>query len=95
MNIYLVILPLIFASLHGSKIEDSQNEFDWKKHHDNKELEEIMVAVNKRCPDITRLYTLPEKNHEHVPETTVKGNKLRVIEFAMQPGKHVKGKCMK
>jgi hypothetical protein len=90
VKIFLAILPLFFASFHGSTIEDS-HEFDWNKHHDNKELKDIMVAVNKRCPEITRLYSLPEKEHENVPKTTVNNNKLWVIEFAKQPGTHVKG----
>lgn len=85
-RLLLAILPVIFATCSG--LDENQ----WNKHHNNDELHEIMVNVNKKCPDITRLYSLPEKQHKDVPDHTASQKyKLWVIEFANQTGKHVKG----
>lgn len=50
------------------------------KHHDNKELNQVLQSVNQRCPNITRLYELSERS--------INGWPLTVIEFTTQPGKH-------
>lgn len=50
------------------------------KHHDNKELNEVLQRVNKVCPNITRLYELSERS--------VAGWPLTVIEISDQPGQH-------
>lgn len=53
-------------------------EFEFK-HHDNTELPDVLRAVHRRCPDITRLYTLSE--------TSVRGIPLYMIEFSASPHK--------
>ena len=60
-------------------------EFDFK-HHDNTELPDVLRAVHRRCPDITRLYTLSE--------TSVRGTPLYVIEFSSSPHKWQPRKCI-
>jgi len=50
------------------------------KHHDNQELNQLLQAVNQKCPDITRLYELSERS--------VNGWPLTVIEFSDNPGRH-------
>lgn len=50
------------------------------KHHDNKELNEVLQEVNSKCPDITRLYELSERS--------VTGWPLTVIEISDKPGQH-------
>lgn len=52
---------------------------EWK-HHDNKELNELLQRVNKECPNITRLYELSERS--------VAGWPLTVIEISDKPGQH-------
>ncbi|XP_045214241.2 carboxypeptidase E-like [Mercenaria mercenaria] len=89
----LKILPLFFATTYGTEIENEQ--FVWNKHHDNDEMLNIMMAVNNKCSEITRLYSLPEVDNIDIPKTTANNSKLWVIEFASQepgPGIHVKGK---
>ena len=54
-------------------------DFDFK-HHDNKELNEVLQKVNSQCPDITRLYELSERS--------VTGWPLTVIEISDKPGQH-------
>lgn len=65
--IFFILLP-IFAKA-----------FEWK-HHNNKELPEILNEVHVKCPEITRVYTLPLKSVQGVP--------LYAIEFSGKPGKH-------
>lgn len=50
------------------------------KHHDNAELNEVLQKINKKCPDITRLYELRERS--------VRGWPLTVIEISDKPGRH-------
>lgn len=50
------------------------------KHHDNKELNEVLQSVHQRCPNITRLYELSERSSNGWP--------LTVIEFSTHPGHH-------
>lgn len=54
-------------------------EFVWK-HHNNEELPQILDEVHKKCPNITRVYTLTENSVRNVP--------LYVIEFSDSPGFH-------
>ncbi|CAH2107285.1 unnamed protein product [Euphydryas editha] len=54
-------------------------EFVWK-HHNNEELPQVLEEVNKKCPNITRVYTLSETSVRNVP--------LYVIEFSDNPGFH-------
>lgn len=50
------------------------------KHHNNTELGQVLRDINRKCPDITRVYTLSEKS--------VRGLSLYAIEFTMKPGYH-------
>lgn len=50
------------------------------KHHDNKELTSILDDVYKRCPNITKVYSLSENS--------VTGNPLLLIELSDHPGQH-------
>jgi len=50
------------------------------KHHNNQELNDVLQAVHKRCPTITRLYELTERS--------VNGWPLTVIELSDNPGDH-------
>ena len=49
-------------------------------HHDNQQLNNILIHINKECPDLTRLYELSERS--------VNGWPLTVIEISREPGKH-------
>lgn len=89
MEHFLVLLTVLSVML---TITYGLDEQEWNKHHNNEELYQVMVNVNKKCPDITRLYSLPVEAHKDVPDHTASGKyKLWVIEFANQTGKHVKG----
>lgn len=57
------------------------------KHHNNEELASILDDVHKRCPNITRVYSLTENS--------VAGNPLLLIEFSDHPGQHEICKCTK
>lgn len=63
LNVILVLLPLV-----------SCFEF---KHHDNKELMEVLKNVTKRCPNISRTYDLAMKS--------VNGQPLTVIQMTNNP----------
>lgn len=77
-NLILVLLFVFSLKIRTNLCEDnSQFRF---KHHDNRELNELLQAVHKRCPTITRLYELSERS--------VKGWPLTVIEISDNPGKH-------
>lgn len=54
-------------------------EFTWR-HHNNEELPLILEEVHRKCPKITRVYTLTEPSVRGVP--------LYVIEFSETPGHH-------
>uniref|UniRef100_A0A1I8B4B5 Peptidase_M14 domain-containing protein n=1 Tax=Meloidogyne hapla TaxID=6305 RepID=A0A1I8B4B5_MELHA len=49
------------------------------RYHDQKAMEEKMEEINKKCPNITRLYSVGR---------SVQGRQLAVIEFSMHPGRH-------
>lgn len=52
--------------------------------HDYNSLLNVLNETNKKCPDVSRIYTLDEK--------TVEGRELVVIEFtAESPGTHLAG----
>ncbi|XP_053200778.1 carboxypeptidase E-like [Panonychus citri] len=50
------------------------------KHHNNQELNLVLQDINKRCPDITKLYELNYRS--------VRGWPLTVIELSDAPGTH-------
>lgn len=78
----LALMPAVLTFSYG---------FEWNKHHDNKEMLEIMQDVHNRCKDNTRLYSLPQVKHTDVPDETPMGEKLWVLEFADEPGEHTEG----
>ncbi|PAA67662.1 hypothetical protein BOX15_Mlig009121g2 [Macrostomum lignano] len=65
------------------------DKIEWGKHHDNKEVFEILEAVNKRCPDITSLYHLKYRDTSgNERDETPRGNKLHVLAFGTsEPGR--------
>ncbi|KAK7112674.1 carboxypeptidase E-like [Littorina saxatilis] len=50
-------------------------------HHDHPATVALLDEVNKKCPEITRLYNLSEPS--------VQGRELIVIEMTEEPGKHI------
>nr|CAD7397189.1 unnamed protein product [Timema cristinae] len=50
------------------------------KHHDNEELVQVLTDVHRKCPNISRVYTLSERSVRGVP--------LYVIELSAHPGYH-------
>ena len=52
-------------------------------YHDHEELEQALLAVQAKCPDIARVYDIGE---------SVEGRKLFVIEISDHPGRHEVGK---
>ncbi|XP_034254819.1 carboxypeptidase E-like [Thrips palmi] len=74
----LALLALLAASAAMAIFEevDEPMEFEFK-HHDNTELPDVLRGVHRRCPDITRLYTLSENS--------VRGIPLYMIEFSASP----------
>lgn len=53
--------------------------FDINKHHNQEELEQTLIDVHTKCPNITRLYSIGE---------SVESRVLPVIEFSVHPGQH-------
>ena len=51
------------------------------KHHNYSDMLKYMNAIQKKCPDITRIYFLSHK--------TVNGRELVVMEISKDPGKYV------
>lgn len=66
------VLAVSFASVLTVKIDF--------KHHDQAELEEVLIHVAEECPNITRVYQLENPS--------VLGTPLWVIEFSKNPGLH-------
>ncbi|XP_014254096.1 carboxypeptidase E-like [Cimex lectularius] len=64
---FTLFIPLVTSS------------FVWK-HHNNKELKDVLDSVHTKCPSITRVYMLNRKSVQGVP--------LYVIQFSMMPGVH-------
>lgn len=53
--------------------------FDINKHHNQEELEQTLLDVHAKCPNITRLYSIGQ---------SVENRPLPVIEFSVHPGQH-------
>lgn len=53
--------------------------FDINHHHNQEELEQTLIDVHTKCPNITRLYSIGE---------SVESRVLPVIEFSVHPGQH-------
>ena len=69
----------IFLTKRSTDETSIPSSFEFK-HHDNKELNEVLQSVHQRCPNITRLYELSERSSNGWP--------LTVIEFSTHPGHH-------
>ena len=80
----LAFLPIIWSV--GLGVEN------WQRHHTNDEVKRIMDDVHEKCPEFTRVYSLPDLEHSDVPKETVNGSKLWVIQFSKTPGHHQLGK---
>uniref|UniRef100_A0A915P0J9 Peptidase M14 carboxypeptidase A domain-containing protein n=1 Tax=Meloidogyne floridensis TaxID=298350 RepID=A0A915P0J9_9BILA len=57
----------------------SANDELWTRYHNQKAMEEKMEEINKKCPNVTRLYSVGK---------SVEGRQLAVIEFSLHPGRH-------
>ncbi|XP_048761309.1 carboxypeptidase E-like isoform X2 [Ostrea edulis] len=80
MRLIAVFLSLSLVFSQAFELKD----FDFGDH-DYKSLSTVFNEVNRKCPDISRIYSLDEK--------TVEGRDLMVIEFtANKPGIHIAGK---
>lgn len=86
MKTYVFIAFLGYIWVTAAHV-DYEREF--AQHHDYDSLVNVMHDVHNRCPDITRLYTLPVDNRFKVPDQTWEKRKLWVIEFSKNPGEHV------
>ena len=76
-----LVLVFIFALSLIVSFDFTLSESDFVfKHHNNRELNELLQLVHKRCPSITRLYELNERS--------VNGWPLTVIEISDNPGQH-------
>ena len=91
--ILFAILTIIWCTICSA--------FRMDEHHNYEAMVNVLKDVNKRCPDHTRLYTLPPVGIVefdtsvyplNVSGSTVQERELWVIEFAMNPGKHTVGK---
>lgn len=79
MRLIAVFLSLSLVFSQAFELKD----FDFGDH-DYKSLSTVFNEVNRKCPDISRIYSLDEK--------TVEGRDLMVIEFtANKPGIHIAG----
>ncbi|XP_071039037.1 carboxypeptidase E [Parasteatoda tepidariorum] len=61
----------------------SSNQSFWKEgltHLNNAQLQDFLIQIHEKCPNITRVYELKE--------SSVNGWPLVVIEFTQHPGKH-------
>uniref|UniRef100_A0A914VYZ8 Peptidase M14 carboxypeptidase A domain-containing protein n=1 Tax=Plectus sambesii TaxID=2011161 RepID=A0A914VYZ8_9BILA len=70
MTTLCVVLVAIVGICYG---------FDIKKHHNQEELEQTLIDVHTKCPNITRLYSIGESAEDRP---------LPVIEFSVHPGQH-------
>lgn len=78
LSIHLLVALASVSEIMGAVVPDDMYEYI---HHDHPATMAILKEVNKKCPDITRLYNLSE--------TSVEGRELAVIEMTENPGKHV------
>ena len=69
--------------LQSSDEETSEENKDLFHHHNYEQMVGLMNKVNKKCPEITRIYNLSEPS--------VEGRNLTVIEVTENPGVHVPG----
>lgn len=74
MLLLFVILTAVVASGEKTLTEESL------AHLNNAELQEFLVKIHQKCPNITRIYELNQRS--------VNGWPLVVIEISRNPGKH-------
>jgi len=82
LNILLLVINIqiqLFSYTTGKSLVHMGDGYEYK-HHNNQELNEFLQDVNRKCPDITRLYELTERS--------VNGWPLTVIELSTNPGQH-------
>ncbi|XP_074648549.1 carboxypeptidase E-like [Tubulanus polymorphus] len=85
----IVVLVVVLGLQQNAAAAGS--EYNLKHHHNYKQLVATLNRVHQKCPHLTRVYNLTASPK---PDTTVGGNKLTVIEFSNNPGKHAPGKPM-
>jgi hypothetical protein len=73
------LLGLLLAALVVLVHSSSSSVTEWSKYHNQSELENVLIEVNKKCPESTRLYSIGQ---------SVQGRDLLVIEFSSRPGQH-------
>jgi len=85
---------ILFTLAVSALICSAVSAYELARHHDYEAMKQVMLDVHQKCPDITRLYKLPPVKMEGVdiPDKTVEGRELLVIEFATNPGHHVEKK---
>lgn len=76
----MISLILLVQSLILTISLSVQDQSFRYKHHNNRELNDVLQEIHNRCPSITRLYQLSEKS--------VNGWPLTVIEISLNPGHH-------
>lgn len=64
---------------HASNTAQKTPASEWSKYHDQAQLQELLVEINRKCPKNTRLYSLGK---------SVEGRELAVIEFSTTPKMH-------
>jgi len=87
LHIIGMFLPAVVSVLlglttcHAASVAKSDVDSHYvMKHHDNKEMEQVLRDITEHCPDVSRLYALSEPSVRGVP--------LWVIEFSDSPGHH-------
>ncbi|UXI14639.1 Mg2+ and Co2+ transporter [Sarcoptes scabiei] len=75
----MISLILLVQSLILTISLSVQDQSFRYKHHNNRELNDVLQEIHNRCPSITRLYQLSEKS--------VNGWPLTVIEISLNPVK--------
>ncbi|XP_039273003.2 carboxypeptidase E-like isoform X1 [Styela clava] len=79
--VLLISVIILYSTSHAMGSSDD-NEIELDKHHNYKDMTQILKAVNKKCPDITRLYSIGK---------SVQGRALLVLVISDKPDVHEKG----
>nr|XP_009506798.1 PREDICTED: inactive carboxypeptidase-like protein X2 [Phalacrocorax carbo] len=82
-----IVLGRVQALLNPNNYYHRRNEMTTTdnldfKHHNYKEMRQLMKTVNKMCPNITRIYNIGKSNQ---------GLKLYAVEISDNPGEHEVG----
>ncbi|CAD6195670.1 unnamed protein product [Caenorhabditis auriculariae] len=76
----------LFFSSSSSKTKEAptaKNDDQWSHYHNQEQLEQLLLDINAKCPDVSTLYKIGE---------SVEGRSLVVIQFSTTPGEHVASK---